>query len=78
MREVIIEALKAKYFGVMKEAEANIEIYLESPVGIGEHPEIIDAIDSSCKVGRSTRKVPSTRRIQSWWTVEQKEPEENI
>ena len=46
MREVIMEALKAKYFGAMKEAEANIEIYLESPVGIGEHPDIIAAIDS--------------------------------
>jgi|TARA_B100002019_G_scaffold238245_1_gene213284 hypothetical protein len=46
MREMVIEALKAKYFGEMKEAEANIEIYLASPVGIGEHPEIIDAIDS--------------------------------
>ena len=43
---MIMEALKAKYFGVMKEAQANIEIYLASPVGIGEHPEIIDAIDS--------------------------------
>jgi hypothetical protein len=46
MRELVVEALKAKYFGKMKEAEANIEIYLENPVGIGEHPEILDAIDS--------------------------------
>ena len=46
MKERILEALQAKYFGEMKEAEANIEIYLASPVGIGEHPEIIDAIDT--------------------------------
>jgi len=46
MREKILEALKAKYFGEIKEAEANIEIYLSSPVGIGEHPEILEAIDT--------------------------------
>jgi len=46
MKKVIISALKAKYFGQIEEARANIEIYLENPVGIGEHPEIIDAIDT--------------------------------
>lgn len=46
MKEVILEALKAKYFGQIKEAEANIEIYLLSPAGIGEHPEILEAIDT--------------------------------
>lgn len=46
MRDKILEALKAKYYGQMKEAEANIEIYLENPAGIGEHPEILDAIDT--------------------------------
>ena len=46
MRTKILAALEAKYFGQIKEAEANIEIYLESPVGIGEHPEILDAIDT--------------------------------
>tara|TARA_A100001035_G_scaffold121236_1_gene95246 strand:- start:4877 stop:5092 length:216 start_codon:yes stop_codon:yes gene_type:complete len=50
MRQMIMEALKAKYFGVMKEAQANIEIYLESPVGIGEHPDIIAAIDSQLAI----------------------------
>jgi len=57
MREKIVEALKAKYFGQMKEAEANIEIYLESPVGIGEHPEIIDAIDTQvAKIAEAKEK----------------------
>ena len=57
MREKIVEALKAKYFGQMKEAEANIEIYLESPVGIGEHPEIIDAIDTQvAKIAEAQEK----------------------
>lgn len=46
MRQIILDALKAKYEGVMKEAAANIEIYLRNPNGIGEHPEILDAIDT--------------------------------
>ena len=46
MRTQILEALQAKYFGEIKEAQTNIEIYLENPVGIGEHPEILDAIDT--------------------------------
>ena len=46
MKTLILEALQAKYFGKIKEAQANIEIYLENPVGIGEHPEILEAIDT--------------------------------
>ena len=57
MKNKIIEALKAKYYGQMKEAEANIEIYLESPVGIGEHPEILDAIDTQiAKIAEAKEK----------------------
>lgn len=46
MREIIVNALRLKYKGVMAEAKANIEIYLENPAGIGEHPEVLAAIDS--------------------------------
>ena len=45
MRDAIIEALHAKYEGQIQEALVNIEIYLENPVGIGEHSEILEAID---------------------------------
>ena len=40
------EALKLKYKGEMAAAKANIKVYLLNPVGIGEHPDIIAAIDS--------------------------------
>lgn len=30
----------------MAEAEANIAVYMNNPAGIGEHPDIVDAIDS--------------------------------
>ncbi len=46
MRQKIKEALIAKYKGEIAEATANVEVYLSNPVGIGEHPGIIEAIDS--------------------------------
>jgi len=49
MRELsqrLVKALKRKYKGQMAEAEANIAVYMNNPAGIGEHPDIVDAIDS--------------------------------
>lgn len=49
MRELsqrLIKALKRKYKSQMAEAEANIAVYMNNPAGIGEHPDIVDAIDS--------------------------------
>ena len=32
------------------EAKANVDIYLHNPAGIGEHPDVLDAIQfSNCK-----------------------------
>ena len=45
MRDLILEALRAKYEGQIQEARANIEVYLNNPAGIGEHSDIIEAID---------------------------------
>ena len=46
MRAVIVKALELKYQGAIAEAQANIEIYLTNSAGIGEHPEILSAIDT--------------------------------
>jgi hypothetical protein len=48
MRSLILEALASKYEGQIQEARANIEIYLSNPAGIGEHSDIISAVD--CQV----------------------------
>ena len=45
MRDRIFKALKLIYEGQIAEAEANIHIYLRSPVGIGEHSEIVAEVD---------------------------------
>jgi len=49
MRELsqsIVKALAKKYKAQMAESAANIAIYINNPAGIGEHPEILEAIDS--------------------------------
>ena len=45
MREQIIKALLAHAQGDIAKHKANVEVYLTSPVGIGEHSNIIEAIE---------------------------------
>ena len=44
LREQIISAVRLSAEGEIQKARANVEVYLQSPVGIGEHPDIIAAI----------------------------------
>ncbi len=46
MREKIKKALQSKYEGEIAEAQVNVEVFLEHPVGVGEHPDIIEAMDT--------------------------------
>jgi len=46
MRDKIKNALQLKYEGEIAEAQANVEVFLTNPVGIGEHPDLIGAIDT--------------------------------
>jgi uncharacterized protein (DUF342 family) len=45
LRLAILEALEDRYNAQISEADATIQIYLEKPVAIGEHPQHIDEID---------------------------------
>ena len=50
MRREILEALKASSQGNIKRAKMNVEIYLKSSVGIGEHSDIMSAIEDQIDV----------------------------
>lgn len=41
----MIEQLKTYYQGLMAKHALNINVYLNNPVGVGEHPDIVEAID---------------------------------
>ena len=45
MREQLIKALLAHAQGDSAKHKANIEVYLANPVGIGEHSNIVEAIE---------------------------------
>jgi hypothetical protein len=50
MRNQILEALKADAIGNIEKARLNIEIYLKNPVGIGEHPDVLAAIQDQIDI----------------------------
>ena len=45
MREQIIKALLAHAQGDIAKHKANVEVYLTNPVGIGEHSNVMEAIE---------------------------------
>ena len=44
MSDMLLQALKKKLEGDLAVARANILIYKDKSVGIGEHPEIVQAV----------------------------------
>ena len=44
MRQELLNALLAHANGEIAMHKANIEVYLNNPVGIGEHPDITEAM----------------------------------
>ena len=42
----LLDALRQKYEGEIAAAKANINVYITNPVGIGEHPNLVAAVDS--------------------------------
>ncbi len=45
MREQIIKALISHAQGDIEKHKANIEVYLTNPAGIGEHSDVMEAIE---------------------------------
>lgn len=46
MRDKLLEAFKSHAKGHVDKHVANIEVYLHNPAGVGEHPDIIEAIET--------------------------------
>ena len=45
MRDMLLAAAKSYYVGHINKHIANVEVYLRTSVGIGEHSDIIESID---------------------------------
>ena len=46
MREKLLAALLAHAQGDIQKHKMNVEVYLNNPVGIGEHSDIMEAIEN--------------------------------
>ena len=45
MRKKMIDAIKEHARGHIEKHKMNVEVYLTNPVGVGEHPDIIEAVE---------------------------------
>lgn len=63
-KDVIIKALEDKYNAQISEAEATLKIYMEKPVGIGEHPQHIEECDKL--VDKMTNAEEKLQTIQKY------------
>ena len=63
MKEDLLRALIAHAHGEMTYHKANINVYLNNPVGIGEHPDVMGAItDEIDKIARYQDQVDVIER----------------
>ncbi len=66
MGTAIIDALEARYEAQVAEAHATIKIYLENPVGIGEHPQHIDEVDKQLqKIAEADEKLKALQDLDA-------------
>ncbi len=50
LRQKMLDALVADAMGNIAKAKANVEVYLHNPVGIGEHPDVLAAIQEQLDI----------------------------
>ena len=50
LRKQTLDALRSQCKGNIDKARVNVEIYLHNPVGIGEHPDVLAAIQEQLDI----------------------------
>ena len=61
----ILEALKKRYEAQVAEGFATINIYLQRPVGIGEHPQHLEEVDKlMAKIAEAKDKLESLKEFE--------------
>ena len=50
LRKQILDSLIAEAEGNIAKARTNVEVYLHQPVGIGEHPDVLGAIQDQVDI----------------------------
>ncbi len=55
MTNFLLKALVKRLEGQIEVAKANIKVYERNPVGIGEHPDVVEAIESQVEIIATAR-----------------------
>jgi len=50
MKRTILHSLKAHAYGHIEKSKSNVEIYLSNPIGIGEHSDVLEAINEQIDI----------------------------
>jgi|SaaInlV_125m_DNA_1040241.scaffolds.fasta_scaffold428960_1 hypothetical protein len=59
----LLKALEHKLVGEVEVAKANVEVYISNPVGIGEHPDLVGAVEEQlCKLAEADEKLETLRK----------------
>ena len=62
----LLQALIAKLKGELEVAKANVMVYTRNSTGIGEHPEIIEAIETQIeKIANAEEKIATIEKYFS-------------
>ena len=62
--EALLLALELKYEGDIAISKANIEVYMDNAAGIGEHPDVVIAVDCQIeKVAEASEKLDVVRDL---------------
>jgi hypothetical protein len=59
----MIEALKSRFEGEIASHRMNVEVYLQNPAGIGEHPDIMEAVEQElAKLAEADEKLETLNK----------------
>jgi len=62
----ILEALILKLQGEIAVAKANIDVYKKNPAGIGEHPDIVEAVETQVtKIAEAQDKIDTIIKLEN-------------
>ena len=63
----MLEALILKLKGEIAVAKANVDVYLNNAAGIGEHPDIVEAIETQIeKIASAEEKIEMIPKLFDW------------
>ena len=67
LRATLLQALEDRYNAQISEADATIQIYLEKPVAIGEHPQQLDELDKLItNIAEAEEKISVLQQFKLW------------